>query len=171
MRTLVLTTLNPYPPDSGGKITTAGVIEYWATRGLVDVLCLGSQYEHVSINTSVTVRTFRQRGLIARDSTLETGLMLVEALLRGKSYVLNKFWSPHLREAVWIGTAEGRWDVIYVDHLPMAQYIPDGTAFLLDENNVESVIMGQRAARSPSPLLRALYRREHSIVQRAEVVL
>lgn len=169
MRSLLLTTLDPFPADNGGKITTVGVANYLSSLGAVDLLCLGPKSAHYAMQ-NIDVCTYKRAGIVANENKLRTMTLIFGSMLKRKPYTVQKFWSQRLAQHVLQGISQNRWDFIYVDHLPMGSYIPDGVNFILDENNVEWTIMQERANQTRKWWERQIFSSEARALRRWEVI-
>lgn len=91
----------------------------------------------------------------------------------GVPYLATKWRSAALERVLLRELAGGSYDLVYLDHLGMALYLPlvrracPTARLVLDEHNVESDFFAQFAARAPLPL-RPLARFEHAAAARFE---
>lgn len=101
---------------------------------------------------------------------------VVALRLLGTPYLVGKWDSPKLRKALRRTLLDATVDVVYIDHLGMAGYLPDIKAerplsrTVLDQHNVESDFFGQFAAEKTGPkkmVAKAEYRAARKFEQRA----
>ena len=91
----------------------------------------------------------------------------------GVPYLATKWHSTALHHALDRELTGGGYDLVYLDHLGMALYLPvvrracPGARLVLDEHNVESDFFAQFARRAPLPL-RPLALFEHAAAARFE---
>lgn len=91
----------------------------------------------------------------------------------GVPYLATKWRSAELERVLLRELEDGAYDLVYLDHLGMALYLPlvrracPAARLVLDEHNVESDFFAQFAARAPLAL-RPLARFEHAAAARFE---
>ena len=161
MRVLHLTTEFPWPATSGGSVRTVSQLRILASLPEVESVTVLSVAE-------VPVTEADRRALAAAIPKLRVlppifhpvhlfdfkrYVPRVVALraLRGVPYLAGKWDSRRLRKALRRELADTAVDVVYVDHLGMAQYLPDveierpSCRIVLDQHNVESDFFKQFA--------------------------
>ena len=161
MRVLHLTTEFPWPATSGGSVRTVSQLRILASLPEVESVTVLSVAE-------VPVTEAARRALAAAIPKLRVlppifhpvhlfdfkrYVPRVVALraLRGVPYLAGKWDSRRLRKALRRELADTAVDVVYVDHLGMAQYLPDveierpSCRIVLDQHNVESDFFKQFA--------------------------
>ncbi len=182
MRILHLTTEFPWPATSGGCVRTLSQLKLLASLPEVERVTLLSVSEH-------TV-TAEDRGALA-DAVprLEVRAPVFHPIhfwnypshvpgmcarrLCGIPYLAAKWHSAHLQSLLREELRTSAPDVIYVDHLGMARYLPDITThrrrsrLVLEQHNVESELFRQ-LAESSSGLLKQVARAEWRAAARFE---
>jgi len=161
MRVLHLTTEFPWPATSGGSVRTVSQLRILASLPEVESVTVLSVAE-------VPVTEADRRALAAAIPKLRVlppifhpvhlfdfkrYVPRVVALraLRGVPYLAGKWDSRRLRKALRRELADTAVDVVYVDRLGMAQYLPDveierpSCRIVLDQHNVESDFFKQFA--------------------------
>lgn len=161
MRVLHLTTEFPWPATSGGSVRTVSQLRILASLPEVETVTVLSVAEH-------PVTEADRRGLAAAIPKLRVlppvfhpvhlfdfkrYVPRVVALraLRGVPYLAGKWDSRALRKVLRRELVDTAVDVVYVDHLGMARYLPDVEAerpscrIVLDQHNVESDFFKQFA--------------------------
>ncbi len=161
MRVLHLTTEFPWPATSGGSVRTVSQLRILASLPEVESVTVLSVAE-------VPVTEADRRALAAAIPKLRVlppifhpvhlfdfkrYVPRVVALraLRGVPYLAGKWDSPRVRKSLRRELADTAVDVVYVDHLGMAQYLPDveierpSCRVVLDQHNVESDFFKQFA--------------------------
>jgi glycosyltransferase involved in cell wall biosynthesis len=163
MRVLHLTTEFPWPATSGGSVRTVTQLRLLASLPEVDeVTTLAVTEKPVS---DADRRAFA--GAIPKLRVLPPvfhpvhlfdfkryvpRVVLLRALA-GVPYLAGKWDSRRLRKTLRRELRAAPVDVVYVDHLGMARYLPDvkierpACRTVLDQHNVESDFFGQFAAR------------------------
>ena len=165
MRILFLAFEVPYPLDRGGRIKTFHYLKALTRNHQVSLAALT-----------------RTRDCVERLKFLQSELSLVDvhsilidlSRLRKFGLALSSLWQAEPAVMSLYANAEGKrlverlldgchFDLIYVDHLHMAQYVPSQTPAptLLDQHNVESVILQRFADRQSLMPVRWFARREH----------
>jgi glycosyltransferase involved in cell wall biosynthesis len=170
MRILFLTTLFPYPPDSGGKIKTLGTLEILSKIGSVDLVCFSE--EHIEDNDSWLPMVNTQTVEIIPVTSMKNIGFAIRRLLSGlllkEPYIIRKFHSRSLANKVNNLLKNVGYDLIYVDHLAMAQYVMD-KRFVLDEHNYETELFYRRSIDSTNIIASVLYRHQGSLLRQYEL--
>lgn len=163
MRVLHLTTEFPWPATSGGTVRTVSQLRILASLPEVDSVttlsvrerdvpdadrrALAAAIPKLTVLPPVfhPVHLFDFKSYVPRVVLLRT--------LRGVPYLAGKWDSTPLRRVISRELQGGGVDVVYLDHLGMARYLPDvkrerpGARVVLDQHNVESDFFAQFAAR------------------------
>jgi glycosyltransferase involved in cell wall biosynthesis len=148
MRVLLLTETVPWPLDSGGRIKT------WHT-----LRALAREHE---VHCHTFVRTPAQQvgalGPLRRHcasaalhllprSWMREGRYAVRALVGGVPFTVSRHYEAHVMRALVQACHETRFDVVYCDHLSMAEYGRRlGLPIVVDAHNVEYRIVERHAA-------------------------
>jgi glycosyltransferase involved in cell wall biosynthesis len=164
MRVLHLTTEFPWPATSGGSVRTVSQLRILASLPEVETVTVLSVAEH-------PVSEVERRALAAAIPKLRVlppvfhpvhlfdfkrfvpRVVLLRGL-RGVPYLAGKWDSRALRKTLRRELVDSAVDVVYVDHLGMARYLPDVEAerpaarIVLDQHNVESDFFKQFAERT-----------------------
>ncbi|MBX3210043.1 MAG: glycosyltransferase [Labilithrix sp.] len=185
MRVVHLTTEFPWPATSGGPVRTLSQLRIVASLPEVESITLLSVTE-----TGVPASDVRAlEGAVAKLRVVPPVFhpihlfdfkrrvpRVVALRLLGVPYLAGKWDSRELRRTLRRELLASPVDVVYVDHLGMARYLPDILAerpfcrTVLDQHNVESDFFKQFAdeARGPKRLVaKAEYARARSFEQRA----
>lgn len=171
---LFLTTEYPFPQNNGGKIKSASTIEVLSEFADIDVICFS---EDPSIPKQVQggllgVNRFFVEYLPIRSSQnrLFTIWRLIWSFLKSYPYAIFKFYKPAFEEKFRLLLSNNNYDLVYVDHLAMAQYpYSSNVPYVLDEHNFESGILGRRAAQA-TWLRFLVWKREESMSRRFEAL-
>lgn len=176
MRVIHLTTEFPWPATSGGPVRTLSQLRIVASLPEVSSLTVISVTEHPVPASDVKALADAIRRSSGRAEALEVRVVppvfhpihlfdfkryvpRVVALraLRGVPYLAGKWDSRALRNVLRDELRRGRADVVYIDHLGMARYLPDVEATrpfarrVLDQHNVESDFFKQFAGEKTGP--------------------
>ncbi|MBX3222970.1 MAG: glycosyltransferase [Labilithrix sp.] len=185
MRVVHLTTEFPWPATSGGPVRTLSQLRIVASLPEVESITLLSVTE-----TGVPASDVRAlEGAVAKLRVVPPVFhpihlfdfkrrvpRVVALRLLGVPYLAGKWDSRELRRTLRRELLASPVDVVYVDHLGMARYLPDILAerpfcrTVLDQHNVESDFFKQFAdeARGPKRLVaKAEYARARSFEERA----
>jgi glycosyltransferase involved in cell wall biosynthesis len=142
VRTLVIAKFVPWPPNSGDKRRTLGVIRALHEQGPVTLCAFAGPDEDAE--------PLRGEGFDVRSVPVRRSLAtLLGGLRRGRSLTSARFWDPRLADEV-AEAAGGDPDVVIVEHvqlLPYARGIRARTR-VLDMHNVESALAARVAAAS-----------------------
>lgn len=176
MRVIHLTTEFPWPATSGGPVRTLSQLRIIASLPEVTSLTIVSVTEGNVPASEVRALEDAVKRLSGRGAALEVRVLpplfhpihifdfkrylpRVVALraLRGVPYLAGKWDSRRLRKVLRAELRRAPVDVVYVDHLGMASYLPDVEATrpfarkVLDQHNVESDFFKQFAAEKTGP--------------------
>lgn len=158
---LVLSTEFPLPANSGGRARTLAQLELLAGLPLVSKMRV--QTLHEGDGTELQLRALQRRLPQAAVSTpvfhpihLRTHLTAVPRMLwarsKGTPYLAAKWQSAAIEAALEGHAQHPAPDVVYIDHLGLAQYLPrirelfPSSAVVLEQHNVESDFFKQFAA-------------------------
>lgn len=158
MKILFLAHLFPLPLDSGGKIKSYHVIRSLASEHEVRLIAFTrSRNEEVLVSemqeicSSVSpIPLNRSKLANIRDFALSTA--------SGRSFIISRDYRRQMQEAVESTICSFKPDVVHIDHLQMAQFVPKSGQYktVLDHHNVESTII-QRIASTADSLPMRLY--------------
>jgi glycosyltransferase involved in cell wall biosynthesis len=183
MRVFYLTTEFPYPPTAGGRVRSLAELRLLDSLPEVEALVVLSVQEDpvktedvAALSREVSKATLLQPIFhpvhLKRFPRHIPRVALVRALAR-VPYLAAKWDNRRLRLALRAHLGSGRFDVVYLDHLGMALYLPlvrkhaPGARVVLEQHNVESDFFGQFAAKQRGPF-RLVADDEHELAQRFE---
>ena len=186
MRVFYLTTEFPYPPSAGGRVRSLAELRLLDSLPEVEALVVLSvkedevTAEHLTALSSELGKATLLQPIfhpvhLKRFPRHVPRVALIRALGR-VPYLAAKWDNRRLRLALraHLGQAgSGRFDVVYLDHLGMALYLPlvrkhaPGARVVLEQHNVESDFFGQFAAKQRGPV-RLIAEDEHRLAQRFE---
>lgn len=161
-KALFLTTVFPYPTNNGGKIKTASTLETLRRYFEIDLLCfVEDAHEGVREYVPHDVKVFTEYlPITSSEHKWFAVCRLVLSLVTRQPYSIKKFYNKELANKLKFLIENQTYDLIYVDHLAMAQYVYSmGLDYILDQHNYESGIMIRRVGES-SRLYRWIWRRE-----------
>jgi polysaccharide biosynthesis protein PslH len=176
---LFLAHLLPWPLEGGGQIKSYHTLRILASRYDVTLLAfIRSEKERANI---VPLEPLCAGGVqvipLARGKVRDAAIAFV-SLLSGQSFIVTRdscsaMSSDVAKRLVGINFPGG-YDVVHIDHLQMAQFLPDDhgrTAVILDNHNIEHRIP-KRLAETPgvNPLARWYARTEWPRLRRFEQV-
>lgn len=171
MRILVLAQVLPYPPDSGPKVKTYGSVRALAAVHDVTVLAFSrsdaddAHARELAAECGCTVHTVPlRRG--RRHDLLAAGY----ALLTGRSFILARDRRRAMHRMVRRLVSDRPFDVVHVDQLNMAQYLPRrfGGQVIFDAHNAVWTITDRMAAHERNILRRIALHLEARRIRRAE---
>ncbi len=183
MRVFYLTTEFPYPPSAGGRVRSLAELRLLDSLPEVEALVVLSVQED-EVTAEDLAALSRELGKatllqpifhpvhLKRFPRHVPRVALVRAFGR-VPYLAAKWDNRRIRLALRAHLTSGRFDVVYLDHLGMALYLPlvrkyaPGARVVLEQHNVESDFFGQFAAKQRGPV-RLLAEDEHRLAQRFE---
>jgi len=141
---LFLTQLYPYPLADGASLRTFYVLKYLASRGyqvtLVSFIRSPQEREY-----DVHLAPYCQAiyTVLLPRSRLNDLRFLLASLPGRKPFLVARDYQPAMQQLVDKLLQKQGFDLVYVDHLQMAQYVDrvSGMHLLLDEHNVEFNIL------------------------------
>jgi polysaccharide biosynthesis protein PslH len=163
VRVTYLTTEFPWPITSGGRVRTVSQLRVLASLPEVERVTLISVSERAVGDTerSALAEAIPKLGVVPpvfhpihlwRHPRYVPRVLALR--LFGMPYLVAKWDSHALRKTLRRDLRDSSVDVVYVDHLGMARYLPDIRAerplsrVVLDQHNVESELFKQLAERS-----------------------
>jgi glycosyltransferase involved in cell wall biosynthesis len=162
MRVLHLTTEFPWPATSGGSVRTISQLRILASLPEVDTITVLSVAERpvsederralASAIPKLRVMAPVFHPIHLFDFKRYVPRVVALRALRGVPYLAGKWDSRRLRKLLRRELVDTAVDVVYIDHLGMARYLPDVVAerpscrVVLDQHNVESEFFKQFAA-------------------------
>lgn len=166
-RLLFLTTQLPFPAQSGGVIKTFRMLEYFAERFEVTLLCLlkGEDQEHVGELQE------RLPGIVIHAVPCErrrSVKALINSYIQGKTLNLYRNFSEDAAQMAEELADEHQ--ILFVDHYEMFQYVPldfPGDV-VLHEHNAEYMLWERYAELEPNWVKKSLLRNESLRVRKAE---
>lgn len=172
MRILFLAFEVPYPLDRGGRIKTFHYLKALTRSHQVDLVALTRTQEceknldHLQSNLS-----FEDVYSIPINlSQLRKVRLALKSLWQTTPFVMALYASTEGKRLLERLLNSGHFDLIYADHLHMAQYVPGQTlaSTLLDQHNVESVILRRFVDSQSSKPLQWFARLEYRKMSRYE---
>lgn len=167
MRVLHLTTEFPWPATSGGSVRTVSQLRVLTSLPEVESVTMLSvaerpvlESERRAMESSIPkLRVFPPifHPVHLFDFKRYVPRVVLLRALRGVPYLAGKWDSRELRKTLRKHVRDSAADVVYVDHLGMARYLPDIRAarpsarIVLDQHNVESDFFRQFAERQKGP--------------------
>lgn len=158
MKILFLTQLFPYPPICGGTIKSFNILSH-----------LGRRHEVVLVSFVREDPTPEQIGALAsfckeirtvpiKRSTINNLKYAAFSLMSKRPFIVARDRIAKMQRVVDGLLNSKQFDLVYVDHLQMAQYVEDWNRCpkALDEHNVEWKII-ERLAEGEKRLLRRMY--------------
>lgn len=139
MKILFLTQLFPYPPVCGGTIRGYNILRHLGKSHDVTMVSFVRKQptpEQMEEVQSICGEVFT---VPIHRSAAANLKFAVSSLARRQSFIVSRDWVPEMQEVVDRLLSSKEFDMIYMDHLQMAQYIKDSHTALkvLDEHNVE----------------------------------
>jgi sugar transferase (PEP-CTERM/EpsH1 system associated) len=143
VRILFLAFELPYPLDRGGRIKSYHYLQALAKRHHVTLVALSrslSEQQHLEVLRADLADVHLVPVNIALVRKLRLAVM---GLPRWKPFVMSLYASEEMAQLLRELMTATSFDVIYADHLHMAQHVPKNTsAFtVLDQHNIETVIL------------------------------
>ena len=148
MRILLLTQIVPFPPDSGPKVKTLGVLRYLARSHEVHLVSFARSAEEEAHARALAAYCRSVTTVPLHRSRLRDAYYLARSLVSGRPFLVERDDSAAVRGAISRLLAERAFDAVHADQLSMAQFAVDLDLPLrvLDEHNAVWTIV-RRSAR------------------------
>jgi glycosyltransferase involved in cell wall biosynthesis len=166
---LLLTQVLPFPPDSGPKVKTWNLIKWLAQHHAVT---LASFTRGESAREMDALRRYCRavHTVPMRRGWIRDGWFLLASLAAGRPFVIARDARPAMHRLVARLARDGRFDVVHVDQLNMAQYAAplSGSFTVLDAHNALWRLYQRLAESTAAGLRRRLLEREWRRLQAYE---
>lgn len=148
MNILFMTETFPYPLDSGGKIVSHQILQMLCKKHRVHVLALSSYMPNsqeiravTKLKATVTIVHSIRRAWTYKQSKSD----LLQSFMNFRPFYLSAFYENQFTEKVNSLFASQKFDCIHIDHLGMAQYLPNKKTqfWVLCEHNIEHLLHEQ----------------------------
>jgi glycosyltransferase involved in cell wall biosynthesis len=162
VRSVVVAKFVPWPPNSGDKRRTLGVVRALRTQGEVTLCAFAGDHEDAA---SLEAEGIEVRAVPLRRRPQD----LAAGLARGRSLTSARFWDPALGREVVAATSRTPTDVLVIEHVQLLPYAAGARAGIrvLDMHNVESSLT-RRMARGRTGLWRGVLTAEARALEAME---
>ena len=171
---LMLAPAVPGPPWKGGRLATRRLLEMYSSWFDVHLIAFADESESAA-NLTDLEELCSEVHIIPMTSSFSKHrvrnlLTAARSLASPLPYKILKFRSPRMRRAVADAFSSGSFDLIYCDHLVMAQYAAGWppTPKVLTEHNIEWEIFQRYAQIHSNALVRFFARIEAAKLRRYE---
>ncbi len=169
-RVLFLTQVLPFPLDAGPKVRAYHVLRWLSERA--DVHLISFVRDDDSDDAIAHLRGLCQVVDVVpmKRSWISNLWHLVRAIALGRSFIIERDAVPAMAHAVKRSSNESQFDAVHADQLWMARYATSvpGAFRVLDDHNAVFRIFERLVVNEPSPIRRALWRREAKHIARFE---
>ncbi|MBI2843216.1 MAG: glycosyltransferase [Armatimonadetes bacterium] len=157
MKILFLTQLFPYPPVCGGTIRSYNLLRHLGACHDVTLVSFVRKEPTKEEMEAISFLCSEIRTVTIRRSAAANLKFAALSLLSGRPFIILRDRVPAMQSIVDDLAQTGEFDLVYVDHLQMAQYVTglDSCPKILDEHNVEWKIIervGENERLSPKGL-------------------
>lgn len=149
----------PLPrPKSGASARNFYLLKALARQHTVSLFAfLHSNEEGASADLPLLEAWTQTIQLIPRQESPAKRQQQLMSVLRGRSYLLNRFIAPEMQVALDTMMARDRYDAVLFESALMAGYrVPPGVKIIIDQHNLEYEVL-QRTAEQEKPSLRQWY--------------
>jgi polysaccharide biosynthesis protein PslH len=141
MKILFITESFPYPLDSGGKIVSYQMLEMLAAHHNVSLIALTDKMPTKTELRKITSLGIKPYVVILKRNPWYklSRLELLKTVLILKPPIITMFYEKNVVATVSKLLTHNCFDVIHIDHLSMAQYLPKTKkeTWILHEHNIE----------------------------------
>lgn len=173
MNILFITTKSPLPLSDGHSLRSFNLLKQVAADHRVHLLSfVKHQQEYQWIQElerlCLSVQMFAVPDNRSKVSLVKT---LVLSVLKEKPYIVGKYDTPQMRDAIRYKISHESIDLVHFDMLPLALYLPEvnGKCRVLNEHNVESRLLRRRVAVESSWLRKIFFRKQQKLLEVFEV--
>jgi glycosyltransferase involved in cell wall biosynthesis len=175
-RLLLLAQTLPFPPDGGVHIRIYNILKLLAQRYDVTMLCFTRRAERDAPSVQSGIAGLREYARVLafeipqEHSVLRKFWDHLRSVVHQRAYVWYTYESAALAELLDMLLETQDFDVIQLDSLDLARYLPLMTEHpvVCVHHNVESALMAQRATRETRAPLRWYLRLQARLLQRLE---
>jgi sugar transferase (PEP-CTERM/EpsH1 system associated) len=156
-RVLFITARQPYPLDDGWRIRVFHLIKGWREFGAdVDLIHFKHDSETLA-EINGLAELCSEMHTVTRDKAY-AWKDLLKGLVSPKPFSVYNYKVPRMKQLILEMTSKAPYDVIQVEDVVMAQYLPENSQALciLDMHNVESYLL-KRYGRTEDNLLKRAY--------------
>jgi len=150
MKILLITQILPYPPDSGGKVKTWGILQLLAEKHDVFLISFVDDKKELKFEKKVAekcslgVKTFVTPIITGKHSSLS--FRTIKGILNPIPFRVSKYYLSKTADYIKNLTNEIKFDVFYCDHLTSASYLShienvNEIFKFYDEHNINSQAM------------------------------
>ncbi|MCI5055531.1 MAG: glycosyltransferase family 4 protein [Flavobacteriales bacterium] len=166
---LFLTTELPFPPNSGGTHKSFQLLKRLGLHYSVDLVCFVKSIEQSEIQGLKNAVNINQLQAFVSDIPRSIKTLLMSYL---KSDSLNIFRNFHAPAKDWIDQNYEAYDLIFVDHYEMFQYVLEHTSkkqqIVFHEHNAEYILWERAAMHQSNPAKKIVLQKEAQRVKKAE---
>ena len=162
MNILFITILLPYPIDCGAQYKTHQILMLLSKHNKIDYVSLIDDYNELVYSEKLkdycqSYRIFFSPVINSRNKLLFIKLLL--SIFHYKPFIVFKYYSKEMRQYVYEISQQKKFDLIYIDHINMAQYIPRDYLgkVIYDEHNISSIAFSVLSRNENNPLLKLIY--------------
>jgi len=146
---LYITELFPYPADSGAKIKTINTIQTLSKKFNIVLISFGEKKISKKDWIELNQYTIFQKNFALPNLCLPPKINLSKLFtnyLKLKPHFLSQFYSKKAKIFVDLLIEKMQPAVIHIDHLTMAQYLPErkNETWIYEEHNIESELLKSR---------------------------
>lgn len=142
MNILFITESFPYPLDSGGKIVSHQMLTMLSVKHNITLVALTDKKPTEKAHHAITSLGIKAALVVSKKRSpwyKPSKIELLRALLQGKPPAIYSFYEEMLTSKISSLLEKERFDIIHIEHLSMAQYLPKikTTKWIFQEQNIE----------------------------------
>lgn len=157
------TNLLPYPPDNGASLKAYHTLQHLAKDYSITLISFIRGKEELTYRKHLHDFCQNIVCIRIRRSLLRNLFFGIKSLVSHKPFFIIRDHSSKMRAAIEKITKKEQFDLIYVDHLQMAQYFYNGgIPRVLDQHNIESALVRRYLPTVKNPIKRSLLQLEYN---------
>jgi glycosyltransferase involved in cell wall biosynthesis len=172
MNILFITTKCPLPTNDGHSLRSFNLLKQVAAEHKVHLLSFVKyQHEYNSIEELEKIcHSVQLFDVPENKSKIVLLKTLIFSLLKRKPFVVCKYDTQPMRQAIQRNLTQNSIDIVHFDMLPLAVYLDEvnGPKTVLDEHNVESMLLKQRVNTETRQLRRWFFLKQQKLLEQFE---
>jgi len=161
----------PYPMIEGHQIRTFGVLSQLAKQYDVHLFSLLREGEQIPTDNRLSQICSSISGFKLVLGIFNNIRAIIQSFIYSKPLMITRYISNNLKRDVQKKIQELQPDIIHFDLLTLAglfEIIPSNIPVVLNEHNIESDLIKQKAAGHPSGLMKIILQREAKLLAKFE---
>lgn len=161
----------PFPPTEGHQIRTFGILKQLQKNNDIHLLSVLRPNEEVPKNNELSDLCSSIEGVKVRLSFSSNITALIKSAIKNLPIVVTKYINSELEKTFQQVIKDVQPDIVHFDLLHLVQlskYVPAETTIVLNQHNVESDLVFQRAKNTQNIILKMILNRDAKLLRAFE---